>query len=101
MIESFIHVVYNDSAILNRLSEFPATLVLTETRILSTFRTSNSCKNGVTPSIVNFIMPYMYMIGVVIKIKLATEGLHAGPCPVHLSLTIGYIGEVLETSTNF
>ena len=29
--ESFI--VYNDSAILNRLSEFPATLVQTETRI--------------------------------------------------------------------
>ena len=35
MNESFI--VYNDSAILNRLSEFPATLVQTETRIFTYF----------------------------------------------------------------
>ena len=33
MNESFI--VYNDSAILNRLSEFPATLVQTKTRIFA------------------------------------------------------------------
>ena len=33
MNESFI--VYNDSAILNRLSEFPATLVQTESRIFT------------------------------------------------------------------
>ena len=33
MNESFI--VYNDSAISNRLSEFPATLAQTETRILT------------------------------------------------------------------
>ena len=33
MNESFI--VYNDSAILNRLPEFPATLVQTETRIFT------------------------------------------------------------------
>ena len=33
MNESFI--VYNDSAILNRLSQFPATLVQTETRIFT------------------------------------------------------------------
>ena len=33
MNESFI--VYNDSAILNRLSEFPATIAQTETRIFT------------------------------------------------------------------
>ena len=44
-----------------------------------------------------------YVIDDVMKIKLATEWRHAGPCPVRavslstnksLSLTIGYIGEV-------
>ena len=66
-------IVYNDSAILNRLSEFPATLVQTETRILRTFWMSSSCESDVTPSIV---------IDDVMKIKLATEWRHVGPCPV-------------------
>ena len=38
--------VYNDSAILNSLLEFPATFVWTETRILRTFGTSSSCKTS-------------------------------------------------------
>ena len=68
MNESFI--VYNDSAILNRLSEFPATQVQTESH---TFWTLSSCENDVTPSIV---------IDDVIRIKLATEWRHIGQCPV-------------------
>ena len=71
MNESFI--VYNDSAILNRLSEFPATLVQTESRFFRTFWTLSSCENDVTSSIV---------IDDVIKIKLATEWRHVGPYPV-------------------
>ena len=62
MNESFI--VYNDSAIFKRLSEFPPTLVQTETRIFTYILTSSSCENDVTPSIV---------IDDVMKIKLATE----------------------------
>ena len=39
--------VYNDSAILNRASEFSVTLVWTETSILMYIL--NGCKNDVTP----------------------------------------------------
>ena len=38
-----------------------------------------SCKNDVTPYSVNVTMPYV--IGDIIKIKLATEWRHASPCP--------------------
>ena len=69
MNESFI--VYNEFAILNKLSEFPATLGSTETRIFTYILNVNSCKNDVTPSIDNVIMPYV--IDDVMKIKLATE----------------------------
>ena len=62
---------------------------------------SNSCKNDVTPSIVNFTMPYV--IDDVIKIQ--TGDRMTSPRSVHcpcsdlstnksLSLTIGYIGAV-------
>ena len=72
--ESFL--VYNEYAILNRLSEFPTTLFETKTRILRTFRTSNSCKNDVTPSIVNVTMPYVIDEGM--EIELAIELRQAG-----------------------
>ena len=69
MDESFI--VHNDSAILNRLSEFHAKHVQIETRIFTYDLTSNSCKNDVTLSIVNVTMPYV--IDDAIKIKLAIK----------------------------
>ena len=68
-----LSIVYNDSVILSRLSEFPATLVQTETRILCTFWTSSSCEDDVTPSIVT---------DDVMKIKLVIKWRHVGPCPV-------------------
>ena len=61
-------IVYNDSAILNRLLEFPATLIWTEMHIFMYFWTSNSCRNNDTPPIANITMPYM--IDDVMKIKL-------------------------------
>ena len=78
MNESFIG--YNDSAILNRLAEFPATLFRLKPVFLRTFWTSSSLKNDVTPSIVNVTM--RYIIDDVMKFKLATEWRHAGPCCV-------------------
>ena len=85
MKESFRN--YNDSAILNRVLEFPVTLVVTETHVfmyvLESISCKNdvtlfmyvlesiSCKNDVTLFIVN--VTRLYVIDDVMKIKLATE----------------------------
>ena len=55
---------------------------------------SLSCKNDVTPSIVT--VTRLYVIDDGMKIKLATEWRHAGPCSdlstnKSLNLTSGYI----------
>ena len=57
MNESFI--VLNDSAILNKLSEFRQLLFRLKHVFLHTFWTSSGCENGVTLSIVNVTMPYV------------------------------------------
>ena len=51
--------VYNDSAILNRVLEFPVTLFWTETRILGIFWISISGKNNVKPSFVKVTRLYV------------------------------------------
>ena len=51
--------VYNESAILNRLTKCPVTLVQTEMRVLRMFWTTISCKNDVTPSIANVTSLYV------------------------------------------
>ena len=73
--------VHNNSALLNRVLEFPITLVLYGLKhVLSMFWMSINCKNGVAQYIVN--VTRLYVIDDVMKIKLATEWHHASPCQV-------------------
>ena len=70
--------VYNDSAILNRVIEFPETLVWTEMHIM--FWTTLSCEYDATPSITN--VTRLNVMDDFMKIKLAAKWRLASLCPV-------------------
>ena len=92
--------VYSDSAILNRVLEFPATLLICI--CLRIFWTSISCKNVVAPSFAK--VTRLYLIDDIIKNKLAPKWRHASPCSdlsTNKSLVVELLSEQIQENTSF